>query len=259
ETATVTYVPAAEDEIAVELGRIPQYDGDGNPNVVTLKFIIEPRDPYYGTGTVQIPTNVSAEFAYINPINLEPIVQTAESPEVSLAFVEGSITILKEVSNQETDEKFSIFLQGVGETNTQTYGFEVSEVESEVFNFYMKAPTTDIEPNTDYSKNYLTIGQFTIREIIQQNYGLVSIEYAYDTDLMTPGLQGEYIEYDVNDPNPITIDKDHQAIYIKVTNEQTNTDYWYDDAQVTNIFNYTGIAPVPTAVISFGKEEQDVA
>ncbi|MGL6057635.1 MAG: VWA domain-containing protein [Culicoidibacterales bacterium] len=259
ETATVTYVPAAEDEITVELGRIPQYDGDGNPNVVTLKFIIEPRDPYYGTGTVQIPTNVSAEFAYINPINLEPIVQTAESPEVSLAFVEGSITILKEVSNQETDEKFSIFLQGVGETNTQTYGFEVSEVESEVFNFYMKAPTTDIEPNTDYSKNYLTIGQFTIREIIQQNYGLVSIEYAYDTDLMTPGLQGEYIEYDVNDPNPIIIDKDHQAIYIKVTNEQTNTDYWYDDAQVTNIFNYTGIAPVPTAVISFGKEEQDVA
>lgn len=252
------------DKLVVNIGTLKA------PNA-KLTFNIERRDPYFGTTTLEeidavdspkVPTNDNnAILDYIDPVDKETTKQiTVGSPLVALPFVEGTVTIEKIAP--ETEQKFSVLLEGFGTydfpsnstgNNTQTFGFDLQSGVAQTMSFYMKGEQTDTDPNADYTQNYVTVGQFNIREIIPQNYALASIEYAYDTDLSTAGLQGTYVTYEA----PLTINKDNRALYIRLTNTSTNTEYWYDRAEVENVFSFH-YTQQPVA-LSLGKEDQEVA
>lgn len=247
----VTYTAGTTDKISVELGAVPQYTGTGTtPNNVKLSFKVKPRDSYYGTLTA-IPTNVSATMTGTNPITNDPLTRDALSPTVTVPFKTGTLTVIKEIEgNVATGQAFDITLKG-GASNEQ-YNFSVNQTTNKTMNFYMKASTTDISPNTDVSKGYLTVGTYNISELVPQNYQNVTTQYCYATINATT-CDGTW-----QTGAAVIVDKDHQNVFVKVTNKLVNTNYWYDRSDVANTFTYTNTATQPPVLLSIREDDEDL-
>ena len=123
--------------------------------------------------------------------------------------------------------------------------------------FYLRDSKTDITPNVDFSKPYVTIGEFMVKEIIPQNYQQQSIEYCYDSDQINKDCQGVWKTY--TNHSKIMIDKEHAHIFIRVWNKKTNDSRWYDDTNVTNILKYNRVYEHTTTYALSKQEDEYVA
>lgn len=233
------------DKIVVNLGTIQ------TPKIQVL-FNVKARDPYYGSYSGGTDTNVRADISFTGILDNLLYNREFPIPKVDLPFIQGSITVVKDINNYNSDQKFNILVEGVN--TTQKFGFDVQEgvANSEVLQFYLKDVNTDIQPNIDYSKGYVTIGQFTVKEIVPENYELVSVQYCYDSNATTAGCQGTW------QSGNFTLNKDTPHIYILVTNKVVNNTYWYDRAELENNLPYTYLEPV-VAWLSRKDENLDIA
>ncbi|MGL5296208.1 MAG: VWA domain-containing protein [Culicoidibacterales bacterium] len=255
EKQDIIYTSGKEDHIQAELGFVPEYDGNGNKNIVTLKFLIEPRNEYYGTNT-PIDTNISASYNYIDPVSNKEVVKTKESPKVTVDYQMGSITVEKQ-TDVATEKTFDIQILGASDNNQQQFNFSVQKNKAKTMHFYLRDSKTDITPNVDFSKPYVTIGEFMVKEIIPQNYQQQSIEYCYDSDQINKDCQGVWKTY--TNHSKIMIDKEHAHIFIRVWNKKTNDSRWYDDTNVTNILKYNRVYEHTTTYALSKQEDEYVA
>ncbi|MGL4952358.1 MAG: hypothetical protein ACRC5Q_00970, partial [Culicoidibacterales bacterium] len=223
---TVTHTTGSEDKLEVYLGAIPQYNQSNGINKVKVTFQIRPRDSYYGaTG---VATNVGdAKLGYINPLTNQTNERKKATPYIDLGFKSGKITIEK-VNPEATQEAYIVRVGS--DSNKMSVNVPANSANS--VEFYLKQATTDITPNSDYKKNYIEVGDYDISELVPQNEAIESIEYAYDSDSVTPGIQGEYQAYTIGDK--VKIDKDNSQLYIRVTNKTTNTKYLHAADQRIN-------------------------
>ena len=210
---------------------------------IELSFKVIPNDPYLG-GT-NIPTNVSATIK-ANEINkLEG--ESYPVPEIDITPIQGGIKIDKQVINSDrtpftTDEKFTINITRMkGNLIQEQLGFNVAGNNvDETVSFYLKGQTTNISFNDDKTKNYLTVGTYSVDEVVPANYrkDSVSIKVCPNANYNTDANSESCSDAVVDANGRFTIDKNNRYILIIVKNKLANENYWYDKEHIPNRFTY---------------------
>ena len=207
---------------------------------VTLSFKVVSNNDYFGAiekdGSTLIPikTNKSATIV----AKELPNGATYPVPTVTIAPVEGGIKVVKEVkkgnSVYNTTDKFSVNVMGPSQL-----GFEVAGNGSQEVSFYLRDVQTDISYNKDYSKNYLTVGSYSVDEIVPANYEWtnLNVQYCNSTYTTCKNVKEDGSSFTLSDKFDISIN--HKYIKIILTNELVNENYWYDKKHTPNEFIYT--------------------
>lgn len=211
---------------------------------VEVSFKVIPNDPYLG-GT-NIPTNVSATIT-ANEIN-KPEGELYPVPKIDINPVQGGIRVDKQVIKSDgtlftTDEKFTINVTRMKDNLIQEQlGFNVAgnNVDKTV-SFYLKGETTNISFNNDKTKNYLTVGTYSVDEVVPANYrkDSVSIKVCSNANYNTDSNSESCRDAVVDKNGRFTIDKHNRYILITVVNKLVNENYWYDKKHTPNEFIYT--------------------
>lgn len=228
-----------EDEITLKIGDI--LAGTNGEGGVRVTFDTVLKDSYYGGK--YIPTNVDATLNFKDSNN-EFVEMTFPIPHIDIAYKKGSIKIIKEVITQNSkknpNDRFSISVfQKLESNSNQKYTVDLTENKEACLNFYLKDKDTDISNNTDISTNYLTVGKFSVDEIVPMNYEKNQI-WIDATPLDSKSNWIKLEEWDKYDASTKTfpIDKYNPNISIKVTNTLLNDNNWQDKANSINEFGY---------------------
>ncbi|MBC5995832.1 VWA domain-containing protein [Romboutsia ilealis] len=213
--------------IEFNLGDVEDINEDlSNPDK-TISFVIEVNDPYlFGE---DIPTNVKAAIDHTNPINPNERFENEEFniPHVTIDPKKAKITVKKVVQNPDnltpsenmSQEVFPILIQG----NEEQYSVGLKADETETMTVYLKGNETNIsseyaekyKENENYkfdkNLNFLTVGGYSVSEIVPMNYELVSISN-----------------------QNFNINKDNNEINIVITNKCINDRYFHDNHDKAN-------------------------
>ncbi|MGL6057009.1 MAG: hypothetical protein ACRC17_01670, partial [Culicoidibacterales bacterium] len=218
---------------------------------MSITFTVKVRNDYYGNA--EVATNVEAKVdKWDDPFtNVPQPPQVFIVPEVAVPFVEGQISVLKDVEGEAIVPEsilFDIFLKGSGNVltgeslpttvvNNQSLNFVTAENQWQTMKFYLQGSETDTQPNTDTSKPYVTAGTFTVSERVPQNFGLVKIEYCYDNDAdITNGCAADGTTTWTALTETIEVSKVTPYVQIKVTNKISNENWWFDQTRIQNNF-----------------------
>lgn len=222
--------------------------GNITSNSLTISFDIAAADEYYGGNGIR--TNDGATINYKDPMTGEIKNGTFNDPEVDLPFTQGSISIEKkvfdEILNLDTKgnlindkSKFSICLNRMDGKETYMVDLTGNATDNKnktTMNFYLKGNNTDISPNDDITKNYVTAGTYSVKEIVPMDYENKNISVRY-----FDSKSGENGKWKVaTDLNAIPINRYCNKIEIVVENNKVNNSYWRDRSDVSNTFKYTG-------------------
>ena len=142
---------------------------------------------------------------------------------------------LKGISKADkTSNEFPIYIEKVANPKTATqadlsrYAFNVTAGTTSTMDFYLRGQSTDITKINnalDMGKNYITAGTYKASEIVPMDYQKASIQYSYT---------GNDNDWTTGDTFEIT--KEHNKVYIKVTNNLVNNTYWRDSSNSKNEF-----------------------
>lgn len=198
------------DVITITIGDIPKTG-------LIVKFDIEARNDYLAGGGLL--TNGPAKLEYTQNDEDEEFIY--ESPTVNIPPKVGTITVTKLVEGgnpQSDDDRFSVTMKGAKET----YTVDLAASETQTLTFYMRDEDTPIELNEAYTdNNYLMVGEYEVSELLPANYEFKGITIN-----------------DEQNKEKFMIDKDNDEIFIIVTNELVNENYWYDQTNRQNEFKY---------------------
>ena len=95
--------------------------------------------------------------------------------------------------------------------------------------------------NNDKTKNYLTVGTYSVDEVVPANYrkDSVSIKVCSNANYNTDSNSESCRDAVVDKNGRFTIDKHNRYILITVVNKLVNENYWYDKKHTPNEFIYT--------------------
>lgn len=233
--------------IKLDLSKIPQV-GDKDNNVkISVSFIVNAKDPYFGSENIE--TNEGdAVLTYNDPITKEVKKISVISPKVNIEPVQGTIKIFKNVNNnniikaEKTVNEFPVYIERIVGTDgfnsdvnarnnkIERYDFKVSGNSSQEMNFYMRGNITEeqrINNATDNNKSFITAGKYRVKEIVPMDYKLAKIEYSYNNQNWT-AIKGN---------ETFIIDKNHKNVYIRISNSLSNNRYWRDTSDSVNTFD----------------------
>ncbi|MGG5460609.1 VWA domain-containing protein [Clostridium sp. B9] len=200
--------------------------GEITSNGIEVKFVIEPKDYYFGGDN--IPTNTKAIAEFYDPLDKDKtkLKEEFNIPHVDIPYKKGSISISKNIidGNEkkiDSDKKeFTICLDG-GEKGK--YYIKVkANGQAKTMNFYMRDKDTDISNNKDTSLNYLMVGDYTVKELDSLNCDTKSIK-----------INGKNISLD---GESFTVGKDNPNIEIEITNMEKNNTSFNDQDNKENSF-----------------------
>ena len=221
-------------DITFSLGDVEDINSNLSKPDKTISFVIKVNDPYlFGEN---IPTNTIATIDHTKPISPNNRVEGEEFniPHVTIDPKKATIKVSKIVNNENNyavsqNEVFPILITEDASTNgnKEQYNFLLKDGQSETITVYLRGENTDINTtyanayknNTNYNfdktLNFLTVGNYTVSEVVPMNYKLLSITN-----------------------RNFTIDKDHKNIEILVTNECINDSYFHDSENKPNELTY---------------------
>ncbi|MDY5913588.1 MAG: VWA domain-containing protein [Inconstantimicrobium porci] len=229
--------------IVFDLSKVPQEIDKNGMVKISVSFFVNVRDKYFSGNKINT-NNGDAVLNYKDPKThnqATPI--KVKSPTVDIAPVEGMLYVskyvdLKGISKADkTSNEFPIYIEKVAnpKTATQTdlsrYAFNVTAGTTSTMDFYLRGQSTDITKINnalDMGKNYITAGTYKASEIVPMDYQKASIQYSYT---------GNDNDWTTGDTFEIT--KEHNKVYIKVTNNLVNNTYWRDSSNSKNEFKLT--------------------
>lgn len=196
----------------------------------SFSFLINKNDPYYSNKDVK--TNNGATITYKD---YKGDNQTGNfgDPMVNLYPLKGKVVVEKQLTNDSSakseGDSFSVTLQSV--KDNEQYNIEISPDETKVMEFYMKDTMTYVKNSLgDNAYGYVTIGHYNVFEFLPAYYKLFDIQISYDNRNFK-----DYKEFNEADPSSgITIDKDHPEVYIRLVNQKSSEDYWWDKKSKDN-------------------------
>lgn len=197
----------------------------------TISFKVKGRDPYYSQ--TDLPTNKEATINYNDSITSKSVTSKFGVPVIDIYPKLGEVCVEKKIDKTiKNDDKFTIVLQG----DNGRYIVNLSKDESQTIDFYYRGIDTDIShfPGIDNNNptkldtnGFVIAGEYTVTEIVPMNYKKTKIEISSDKGVTFKELkEGEKFNLDYINPN----------INIRVTNELSNTSYWWDSKNIKNYF-----------------------
>ena len=226
--------------IVFDLSKVPQEIDKNGMVKISVSFFVNVRDKYFSGNKINT-NNGDAVLNYKDPKThnqATPI--KVKSPTVDIAPVEGMLYVskyvdLKGISKADkTSNEFPIYIEKVANPKTATqadlsrYAFNVTAGTTSTMDFYLRGQSTDITKINnalDMGKNYITAGTYKASEIVPMDYQKASIQYSYT---------GNDNDWTTGDTFEIT--KEHNKVYIKVTNNLVNNTYWRDSSNSKNEF-----------------------
>lgn len=224
--------------IILDLSKVPQEIDKNDMVKISVSFIVKVRDEYFSGNGINT-NNGNAKLHYTDPKDKKTQKDIeVKSPTVDIAPVEGTIYIEKSVDlkgiekAEKTEKDFPIYLIRKSDSSTVSdgkesrYGFNVTANSSVAMNFYLRGKSTDITKINNASvtsKNYITAGTYKVSELVPMDYSNVSIQYSYDNK-----------DWKTEDTFEIT--KQHNKVYLRVTNNLDNNTYWRDSSNSHNEF-----------------------
>lgn len=148
--------------------------------------------------------------------------------------MKGKITIQKEIVSSENisydeNDTFSVLLNGGKGNESYNVDLKSGEANKIELDFYLKDINSDVSKNLDL--NYITIGEFSIKEKLPMNYRLQKISVSTDGG-------STFKDFNSAEECKFLLDKDNSNVVIKIVNEVYNDSYWYDDEVKNNIFHF---------------------
>ncbi|MDU1313715.1 MAG: VWA domain-containing protein [Clostridium septicum] len=206
--------------------------GNVGKNGVKITFLITLKDPYMSKAGV--PTNEKAEINWKDPLTEAPNSAIFPVPTVDIFPMKGKITIQKEIVSSENisydeNDTFSVLLNGGKGNESYNVDLKSGEANKIELDFYLKDINSDVSKNLDL--NYITIGEFSIKEKLPMNYRLQKISVSTDGG-------STFKDFNSAEECKFLLDKDNSNVVIKIVNEVYNDSYWYDDEVKNNIFHF---------------------